>query len=230
MSLHAKNCFKVLTDQPKWPRFRGINSIEELIEEARAGRCFVLVDDYANMGTADVVIPAQFASSSILRWMSRSVHGLILLALKNERIDHLRLKTMAERERYYLQAPFTLSIKAKDAEMTGVPWRDRAHTISVAIDQDSKPGDIVTPGHLFALIAAQGGMLENAGRAEAAIDIAQIAGLNASSVLCEVMDADGLLNTLSEFRNFARQHDMKIGFISDIVAYRLRDEASGRDF
>lgn len=211
-------------DQPKWPLYRGFSSIEEIIEEARAGRCFVLVDDHADIAVADVVIPAQFASSDVLGWMYRTVRGLVRLALPAERINYFGLQTMAKSETCDLNSQFTLSIKFDCADMTGVLSWDRARTIAVAIDPASTPTDLSTPGHLFALVTAQGGVLENAGRGEAAVDVAHFAGLNASAVICEAMGAADPLQSIPEFRQFARQHDLKIGFICDLVSYRIRQE------
>lgn len=224
MHLHsyAERHLEVPPDQQKWPLHRGFSSIEEIIEEARAGRCFVLVDDHADIAVADVVIPAQFASSDVLGWMYRTIRGLVRLALPAGRINYFRLQTMAKSETCDLSSQFTLSIKSNSADMTGVLSWDRERTIAVAIDPTSTPTNLSTPGHLFALVTAEDGVLENAGRGEAAVDIADIAGLNASAVICEAMGATDPLQSIPEFRNFARQHDMKIAFISDLVSYRLR--------
>lgn len=218
------NNFRLPPDEPRWPLHKGINSIEELIAEARAGRCFVLIDDQSDIGAADVVIPAEFATVEVLNWMSRSVRGLIRLVLTQDRIRHFRLQTMARGEECDLDTLVTLSIQAKHEKMTGIPAQDCARTISVAIDDESLPSDIASPGHLFVLGAAEEGVLSSAGRGEAAVDISHIADLSHASVICEIMGEDGPLEALFEFRKFARQHDMKIGFISDVIAYRLRNE------
>ncbi len=201
-----------------------ISSAEEIIEEARAGRCFILVDDESRENEGDIVIPAQFATREIVNFMARYARGLICLALTPQRVAHLKLSAMAQSIDSGLQTAFTLSIEARKGVTTGISAADRARTIAVAINPESKPDDIVTPGHIFPLIAREGGVLVRAGHTEAAVDVARIAGLNPSGVICEVMNEDGSMGRLPDLLQFARQHHMKLGTIADLIAYRLRTE------
>ncbi|HWK39092.1 MAG TPA: 3,4-dihydroxy-2-butanone-4-phosphate synthase [Hyphomicrobium sp.] len=201
-----------------------ISSAEEIIEEARAGRCFILVDDESRENEGDIVIPAQFATREIVNFMARYARGLICLALTPQRVAHLKLSAMAQSVDSGLQTAFTLSIEARKGVTTGISAADRARTIAVAINPETKPDDIVTPGHIFPLIAREGGVLVRAGHTEAAVDVARIAGLNPSGVICEVMNEDGSMGRLPDLLKFARQHHMKLGTIADLIAYRLRNE------
>ena len=224
MSLQKRTegIFEFSLAEPGCRPYHGINSIDEIIAEARAGRCFVLIDDSARDCVADIVLPAQFVTGEILERMHRSARGLIRLALTTERINHLKLQTMAYRCRGN-GSQITLSIEAKRTKITGGLWGDRARTIAVAIDQKSEPGAICSPGKLFAHVGARAGVLGCAGRSEGAIAISDFAGLNPSAVLCEVMGSDGPLQSVPDFRRFARHHGLKMAFVSDIVAYRLND-------
>ena len=208
----------------KHPIADEISSAEEIIEEARAGRCFILVDDESRENEGDIVIPAQFATREIVNFMARYARGLICLALTPQRVGHLKLSAMAQSIDSGLQTAFTLSIEARKGVTTGISAADRARTIAVAINPESKPEDIVTPGHIFPLIAREGGVLVRAGHTEAAVDVARIAGLNPSGVICEVMNEDGSMARLPDLLQFARQHHMKLGTIADLIAYRLRNE------
>jgi len=201
-----------------------ISSAHEIIEEAKAGRCFILVDDESRENEGDIVIPAQFVTADVVNFMARYARGLICLALTPQRVAHLKLSAMAQSLSSGLQTAFTLSIEARTGVTTGISAADRARTIAVAINPESSSEDIVTPGHIFPLIAREGGTLVRAGHTEAAVDVARIAGLNPSGVICEVMNDDGTMARLPDLLVFARRHHMKLGTIADLIAYRLRHE------
>ncbi|WP_210269781.1 3,4-dihydroxy-2-butanone-4-phosphate synthase [Hyphomicrobium methylovorum] len=201
-----------------------ISSAEEIIEEARSGRCFILVDDEGRENEGDIVIPAQFATADIINFMARHARGLICLALTPQRVSHLKLSAMAQSAQGGFQTAFTLSIEARTGVTTGISAGDRARTIAVAINPESTSNDIVTPGHIFPLISREGGTLVRAGHTEAAVDVSRIAGLNPSGVICEVMNDDGSMARLPDLLRFAYRHQIKLGTIADLIAYRLRHE------
>ncbi len=202
-----------------------ISTAQEIIEEARSGRCFILVDDENRENEGDIVIPAQFATADAINFMARHARGLICLALTPQRVAHLNLSAMAQTNQSGLRTTaFTLSIEARTGVSTGISAGDRARTVAVAINPESTSRDIVTPGHIFPLIAREGGTLVRAGHTEAAVDVARIAGLNPSGVICEIMNDDGTMARLPELRKFAYQHGIKLGTIADLIAYRLRHE------
>jgi 3,4-dihydroxy 2-butanone 4-phosphate synthase/GTP cyclohydrolase II len=201
-----------------------LSPVEELIEEARHGRMVVLVDDEDRENEGDVMIPAQFATPEAVNFMARHARGLICLALTRARIDELGLPPMAAQNEAPLQTAFTVSIEAREGVTTGISAPDRARTIAVAIDPACGRGDIVTPGHVFPLAAREGGTLVRTGHTEAAVDIARLAGLNPSGVICEVMSEDGTMARLPELIGFARTHGLKIGSIAELIAYRRRTE------
>lgn len=201
-----------------------ISSAQEIIEEAKAGRCFILVDDEGRENEGDIVIPAQFATADVVNFMARYARGLICLALTPQRVAHLKLSAMAQSVSVGLQTAFTLSIEARTGVTTGISAADRARTIAVAINPEKGSNDIVTPGHVFPLMAREGGTLVRAGHTEAAVDVARIAGLNPSGVICEVMNDDGTMARMPDLQAFARHHRMKLGTIADLIAYRLRNE------
>lgn len=197
---------------------------QEIIEEARNGRPFVIVDAADRENEGDVIIPAQYATPDAINFMARHARGLICLAITQERATQLNLKPMAERNSSAHGTAFTTSIEAREGVTTGISAPDRAHTINVATDPSTRPQDIATPGHVFPLVARDGGVLVRAGHTEAAVDIARIAGLRPAGVICEVMNADGSMARLPELVEFARTHGLKIGTIADLIAYRRRSE------
>jgi 3,4-dihydroxy 2-butanone 4-phosphate synthase/GTP cyclohydrolase II len=199
-------------------------SIEEIIDEARNGRMFILVDDEDRENEGDLVIPAQMATPQAITFMATHGRGLICLALTKARVEQLRLEPMSRKNRQALQTAFTISIEAREGVTTGISAADRARTISVAIDATKGPEDIVTPGHVFPLMARDGGVLVRAGHTEAAVDIARLAGLNPSGVICEIMNDDGTMARLDDLIKFARKHNLKIGTIRDLIAYRMRHD------
>ena len=201
-----------------------VTSAAEIIEEARAGRMFILVDDEDRENEGDLVIPAQFATPDAINFMARHARGLICLALTRHRVEKLGLPLMAQANGTRHQTAFTVSIEAREGVTTGISAYDRAHTIAVAINPEMGRDQITTPGHVFPLVAREGGALIRAGHTEAAVDIARLAGLNPASVICEVMNDDGSMARLPDLAAFAQHHNLKLGTIADLIAYRRRTE------
>jgi 3,4-dihydroxy 2-butanone 4-phosphate synthase/GTP cyclohydrolase II len=201
-----------------------ISSVEDIIDDARNGRMFILVDHEDRENEGDLVIPAQMCTPQAVNFMATYGRGLICLALTEERVDQLGLQPMSPKNQSRLASAFTLSIEARDGISTGISAADRARTVSVAIDQTKGPQDIATPGHIFPLRARAGGVLVRAGHTEAAVDVARLAGLNPSGVICEVMNDDGSMARLPDLIGFAQKHGLKIGTISDLIAYRRRND------
>ena len=199
---------------------RAISPISEIIEEAREGRMFILVDAEDRENEGDLVIPAQFATPAQVNFMAKHGRGLICLALTEPRTRVLGLEPMAPRNQARMRTAFTVSIEAKEGISTGISAADRAHTIAVAIDAEKDAADIVSPGHVFPLTAREGGVLVRAGHTEASVDIARQAGLNPAAVICEIMNDDGTMARLPELVAFAQFHNLKIGAIDDLIAYR----------
>ena len=197
---------------------------EAIIDEARNGRMFILVDDDDRENEGDLVIPAQMATPEAINFMARHGRGLICLALTKDRADTLGLQPMVNNNRSRNETAFTVSIEAKEGISTGISAADRARTIAVAIDATHGPDELVSPGHVFPLIARQGGVLVRAGHTEAGVDIARLAGLNPSAVICEIMRDDGSMARLHDLMDFARTHGLKIGTIRDLIAYRLKKD------
>ncbi len=199
-------------------------SPEEIINEARNGRMFILVDDEDRENEGDLVIPAQMATPDAINFMATHGRGLICLALTRDRVENLGLDLMSRNNGTRHETAFTVSIEAREGVTTGISAADRARTISVAIDGSKGRADIVTPGHVFPLIAKDGGVLVRTGHTEAAVDVARLAGLNPSGVICEVMKEDGTMARLDDLIPFAKKHRMKIGTIRDLIAYRRRHD------
>ncbi|MFL6689049.1 MAG: 3,4-dihydroxy-2-butanone-4-phosphate synthase [Alphaproteobacteria bacterium] len=203
--------------------FRGyLSSIDELIEEARNGRMFILADAEDRENEGDLVIPAQMCTPQAINFMAKHGRGLVCLALTQQRANQLRIPMMTPINGTPHQTAFTVSIEAKEGISTGISAHDRAHTISVAIDPTKGPSDIITPGHVFPLVAREGGALVRAGHTEAAVDIARLAGLYPAGVICEIMNDDGTMARLPDLVAFAQLHGLKIGTIADLIAYRRR--------
>ncbi|HYD85934.1 MAG TPA: 3,4-dihydroxy-2-butanone-4-phosphate synthase [Vitreimonas sp.] len=203
---------------------RAISPIPEIIEEAREGRMFILVDAEDRENEGDLIIPAQFATPAAVNFMAKHGRGLICLALTAERTRALGLEPMAPRNQARLGTAFTVSIEAKEGISTGISAADRALTIATAIDASKGANDIVSPGHVFPLMARDGGVLVRAGHTEASVDIARAAGLNASAVICEIMNDDGTMARLPELVAFAQFHNLKIGAIDELIAYRRAND------
>jgi 3,4-dihydroxy 2-butanone 4-phosphate synthase/GTP cyclohydrolase II len=199
-----------------------ISPIEDLIEEARNGRMFILVDAEDRENEGDLVIPAQMCTPQAVNFMAKYGRGLICLALTQERANTLRIPMMTQVNGAPHQTAFTVSIEAKEGVSTGISAHDRARTIAVAIDPTKGPEDIVMPGHVFPLVARHGGTLVRAGHTEAAVDIPRMAGLYPAGVICEIMNDDGTMARLPDLVQFAQLHGLKIGTIADLIAYRRR--------
>jgi len=198
--------------------------IEEIIDEARNGRMFILVDDEDRENEGDLVIPAQMATPDAINFMATHGRGLICLSLSKARVDALGLELMSRANGTRHETAFTTSIEAREGVTTGISAADRARTISVAIDASQGKGDIVTPGHVFPLVAREGGVLVRAGHTEAAVDVARLAGLNPSGVICEIMKDDGTMARMDDLVSFARLHNLKMGTIRDLIAYRRKHD------
>ncbi|MBV8238662.1 MAG: 3,4-dihydroxy-2-butanone-4-phosphate synthase [Sphingomonas sp.] len=201
-----------------------LSSPEEIIEEAKNGRMFILVDDEDRENEGDLVIPAQMATPEKINFMARHGRGLICLALTKSRVDQLGLDLMSRNNGTRHETAFTVSIEARDGVTTGISAADRARTVAVAIDAGKGKDEIVTPGHVFPLVAREGGVLVRAGHTEAAVDVARLAGLNPSGVICEIMNEDGTMARLDDLVAFAQLHNLKIGTIRDLIAYRRRHD------
>ena len=205
-------------------KLEAISKIEEIIEEARNGRMFILADDENRENEGDLIIPAQMSTPETINFMATYGRGLICLALTSEKIESLELPLMSASNSSRHETAFTVSIEAKNGVTTGISAHDRALTISTAINPISGPNDIVTPGHVFPLKAKKGGVLVRAGHTEAAVDIARLAGLNPSGVICEIMNEDGTMARMPDLTTFAQYHQLKLGTISDLIAYRRRHD------
>ncbi len=201
-----------------------ISPIEDIIEDARNGRPYILVDAEDRENEGDVIIPAQFATPDQINFMAKHARGLICLSITAERARQLRLPPMATDNQSGHGTAFTVSIEAREGVTTGISAHDRAHTIAVAVDPSKGVEDVVSPGHVFPLVARDGGVLVRAGHTEAAVDISRMAGLNPAGVICEIMKDDGSMARLPDLVAFAQLHGLKIGTIADLIAYRRRTE------
>jgi len=201
-----------------------LSTPEEILEDARNGKMIVLVDAEDRENEGDLIIPAQMATPEAINFMAKFGRGLICLALPRDRADQLQLELMSQNNRSRHQTAFTVSIEAREGISTGISAHDRSHTISVAIDPTKNAQDIVTPGHVFPLVAREGGVLIRAGHTEAAVDIARLSGLYPSGVICEIMNDDGSMARLPDLVQFAQIHGLKLGTIADLIAYRRRKD------
>ncbi|MBU6444638.1 MAG: 3,4-dihydroxy-2-butanone-4-phosphate synthase [Alphaproteobacteria bacterium] len=199
-----------------------ISRIEDVIEDARNGRMFILMDADDRENEGDLVIPAQMCTPEAVNFMAKHGRGLICLSITQDRAGQLKIPMMTQVNGAQHQTAFTVSIEAKEGVSTGISAHDRAHTIAVAIDSTKGPDDIVMPGHVFPLVARHGGTLVRAGHTEAAVDIARLAGLYPAGVICEIMNDDGTMARLPDLVQFAQHHGLKIGTIADLIAYRRR--------
>jgi 3,4-dihydroxy 2-butanone 4-phosphate synthase/GTP cyclohydrolase II len=201
-----------------------ISSAAEIIDEARAGRIFILVDDEDRENEGDLIIPAQFATPDAINFMAKHARGLICLAMTKARCEKLGLQLMSQANGSRHETAFTVSIEAREGVTTGISAADRARTIAVAINPELSRDDIVTPGHVFPLMARDGGSLIRAGHTEAAVDISRLAGLTPAGVICEIMNDDGTMARLPELIAFSQRHNLKLGTIADLIAHRRRTE------
>ena len=201
-----------------------LSPINTIIREAKRGKIFILVDNKNRENEGDLVIPASKANSKCINFMAKHGRGLICLALDKKQVEKLSLPLMSAVNKARMQTAFTVSIEARKGITTGISAFDRAKTIKVAINSNVKKNDIVSPGHVFPLVARSGGVLERAGHTEASVDISKLARMNPSSVICEVMNEDGRMARFNDLLNFARKHKLKIASIEDLISYRLKNE------
>jgi len=200
------------------------SSVEEAIEEIRRGHMVVVCDGEDRENEGDLVMAAQFATPEAINFMAKEARGLICLALTAERCEQLGLRLMAAKNEAPLQTAFTVAIEAAEGVSTGISAHDRAHTIQVAIDPHSGPGDVVSPGHVFPLRAKDGGVLERTGHTEASVDLARLAGLIPAGVICEVMNEDGTMARVPDLKPYSARHGLKMITVADLIAYRRRTE------
>ena len=201
-------------------KHKSFSSIKEIIKDAKKGKILILVDDKNRENEGDLVIPASKCNSKIINFMAKHGRGLICLALTQKRVKKLSLPLMSSINKSRTQTAFTISIEAKKGISTGISAKDRAKTIKVAINKQTSKKDIVSPGHVFPLVAKPGGVLERAGHTEASIDISKLAKLNPSSVICEVMNEDGTMARYNDLIKFAKKHKLKIAKIEDLIFYK----------
>jgi 3,4-dihydroxy 2-butanone 4-phosphate synthase/GTP cyclohydrolase II len=214
---------------PKGPKMAedfssAISSIDEIIEDARNGKMYILVDAEDRENEGDLIIPANFATPEAVNFMAKYGRGLICLAMTDERARSLKLDMMARENRESMGTAFTVSIEAAEGVTTGISAHDRSHTVMVAIDPTKDENDIVSPGHVFPLVARDGGTLVRAGHTEAAVDISRMAGLYPAGVICEIMNDDGSMARLPELVTFAQFHNLKIGTIADLIEWRRKHD------
>ncbi len=206
------------------PHSAFLSPIEDVIEDARHGRMFILGDDEGRENEGDLVIPAEKSDADAVNFMARFGRGLICLSMTRQRVEQLGLQYMAPKNQSPHQTAFTVSIEAREGVTTGISAADRAQTISVAINGNRGREDLVSPGHVFPLVAQDGGVLVRAGHTEAAVDISRLAGMNPSGVICEIMNDDGTMARMPDLVKFAQEHGLKIATIADLIAYRRRNE------
>ncbi len=209
----------------KSPLHEALATPEELVAEIAKGRMVVLVDDEDRENEGDLVIAAEMADAAAVNFMATHGRGLVCLSMTADRVRQLGLSMMVQDNKAPLQTAFTVSIEAREGVTTGISAGDRAQTIKVAIDPESGPETLVTPGHVFPLVAKDGGVLVRAGHTEAAVDLSRLAGLNPSGVICEIMNDDGTMARLPDLIGFCQKHNLKIGTIADLIAYRLRNDS-----
>ena len=200
------------------------STIKEILQDAKKGKMFILVDDKDRENEGDLIIPGSKSNSKSINFMAKHGRGLICLALSKNQIDKLQLPLMSRTNKSRMQTAFTVSIEAKKGISTGISAYDRAKTIKIAINPKTKKKDIVSPGHVFPLVARSGGVLERAGHTEASVDISKLSKLNPSAVICEVMNEDGRMARLKDLVKFSIKHNIKIASIEDLIAYRLKNE------
>src|SRR5439155_25294075 len=200
------------------------STVEEAIEDIRDGKMVVVCDAEDRENEGDLTLAAQFATPDAINFMAKEGRGLICLALPPERCDELGLNLMAAKNESRFETAFTVAIEAREGVTTGISAHDRAHTIQVAIDPASGPNDVVQPGHIFPLKAKPGGVLERTGQTEAAVDLARLAGLNPSGVICEVMNDDGTMARVPDLERYCARHGLKMITVADLISYRRRHD------
>ena len=200
------------------------SKISSIIQDAKKGKMFILVDDKNRENEGDLIIPASKCNSKSINFMAKRGRGLICLALTKKQINVLKLPLMSPNNKSRMQTAFTISIEAKKGITTGISAQDRAKTIKVAINPKVKKNEIISPGHVFPLVARDGGVLERAGHTEASVDISKLSNLNPSSVICEIMNEDGRMARLNDLYKFSKKHRIKLASIEDLISYRLKYE------
>src|SRR3954452_20197980 len=203
---------------------RVFSPVEDAIEEIRTGRMVVVCDDEDRENEGDLVMAAQFITPEAINFMAKEARGLICLALSPDRCDELGLDLMAAKNESPYETAFTVSIEARDGVTTGISAADRAHTVQVAIDPETRPRDLVQPGHIFPLKAKEGGVLERTGQTEAAVDLARLAGLNPAGGICEIMNEDGTMARVPDLEQYCARHNLKMVTVADLIAYRRRND------
>jgi 3,4-dihydroxy 2-butanone 4-phosphate synthase/GTP cyclohydrolase II len=199
-------------------------TIDEALEDIRQGKMVVVCDDEGRENEGDLTMAAQFATPEAINFMAKEGRGLVCLSLTAERCDELGLDLMAAKNESPFETPFTVSIEARSGVTTGISAHDRAHTIQVAIDPSSSPRDLVQPGHIFPLKSKRGGVLERTGQTEAAVDLARLAGLNPSGVICEIMNDDGTMARRDDLVDYCRRHGLKMVTVAALIKYRRRHD------
>ena len=200
------------------------STIEEIIQDARDGKMYILVDSEDRENEGDIIIPASLCKPDHINFMATHGRGLICLSISESRASELKLPLMNPDNWKKKTTAFTVSIESSKNITTGISAHDRAETVRAAINPDFKPGDIISPGHIFPLIAWDGGVLTRAGHTEAAVDISRLAGLNDSAVICEIMNDDGTMARVPDLIPYAKKHSLKIGTIQDLIAYRIKND------
>ncbi|MDX6707761.1 MAG: 3,4-dihydroxy 2-butanone 4-phosphate synthase / cyclohydrolase [Solirubrobacteraceae bacterium] len=199
-------------------------TIEEALEDIRQGKMVVVCDDEDRENEGDLTMAAQFATPEAVNFMAKEGRGLICLSLTPDRCDELGLDLMAAKNESPFETPFTVSVEARVGVTTGISAHDRAHTIQIAIDPESSPRDLVQPGHIFPLKSKPGGVLERAGQTEAAVDLARLAGLNPSGVICEILNDDGTMARVNDLVPYCERHGLRMTTVADLIAYRRRHD------
>jgi 3,4-dihydroxy 2-butanone 4-phosphate synthase/GTP cyclohydrolase II len=203
----------------------GVSKISEAIEDIRNGKMIILVDDEDRENEGDLCMAAEFVTPDAINFMAKYGRGLICLTMTEEHADRLHLMPMARDNRSRFGTAFTISIEAKKGVTTGISAFDRATTIRAAVADGAKPDDLVSPGHIFPIRAKKGGVLVRTGQTEGSVDLARIAGLKAAGVICEVMKDDGTMARMPDLEIFAKEHDLKIATIADLIDYRMQNES-----
>jgi len=205
-------------------RQTAFSTIEDALEDIRQGKMVVVCDDEDRENEGDLTMAAQFATPEAVNFMAKEGRGLICLSLTSERCDELGLDLMAAKNESPFETPFTVSVEAREGVTTGISAHDRAHTIQVAIDPESRPRDLVQPGHVFPLKSRSGGVLERAGQTEAAVDLARLAGVNPAGVICEVMNDDGTMARVDDLVRYCDRHGLRMITVADLIAYRRKHD------
>ena len=205
-----------------------LSSIEEVLEDAKKGKMFILVDDEDRENEGDLCVLAEFANAEAINFMAKNGRGLICLALERQRVETLGLEMMQQRNISRLGTAFTVSIEASEGVTTGISAADRAKTIQVAINKNTMPHELSTPGHVFPLVARDGGTLIRAGHTEAIVDIANVAGMTPAGVICEILKDDGTMARMPDLITFSQLHGLKVATIADLISYRLKTESTVR--